>query len=254
MKKTIGFIGCGHLAKAMIDGIQNSNIAKKYTIIASSLNKKPYKDIKITNNTEVAKSSDILILAVSPKIMKSILKEINPFICDGKVVVSVAAGISINYIKCFLDKNVKIVRSMPNYPIKVSEGMTALCGDTEDEILELFRCFGKAEIVDESCMDVVTSISGSSPAYVYLYIDYMIKAAQKLGMNKDLAEIFASQAILGSAKMVLEYGNPSKLCDDVCTPGGTTIEAIKELKDSDLEELIFDAMKACANRSKQLSK
>lgn len=254
MKKTLGFIGYGHIANAIIGGILSSEISNKYNIIASAAHKKTINGITTTSNIEVVKNADIVFLAVKPNVVPIVLSELsNEFSCC-QTLISLTAGISRDYIKSYLSDDIKVVRTMPNTPIEVNAGMTALSGDIDDEILTIFRSFGKAEVIPEENMDIATAISGSAPAYMYLFIDSMVKAAEKLGMDSKLAEIFATQTMLGSAKMVEKFSNPGDLCEKVCTPGGTTIEAVKVLKNGNLEDIMYEGMKACADRSAELSK
>ncbi len=158
-------------------------------------------------------------------------------------------------------KRIKIVRVMPNTPALVGEGMAAICPndlvskEETEEVISIFESFGKAEIVEEKLMDSVTAVSGSSPAYVYMFIEAMADAAVLEGMPRDKAYKFAAQAVLGSAKMVLETGmHPGALKDMVCSPGGTTIKAVATLEKHGFRNAIIEAMRDCAIKSKEMSK
>ena len=191
---------------------------------------------------------------------KEVLEEISSAIKPSLVVITIGAGISIQYLKDKVKNTDKFVKAMPNTPARVGSGMTALSigeglnnGEIED-VLSIFNSFGKAEIVDEKLMDAVTAVSGSSPAYVYIMIEAMADAAVLQGMKRDQAYIFAAQAVMGAAKMVLETGiHPAELKDNVCSPGGTTIEAVSKLEEMGFRAAILEAMKVCAAKSHKMN-
>lgn len=257
----IGFIGAGNMGGAIIGGIVKNNISKDIMVydknkdglraICRELNVKAAKD-----NKDVAKYSDILFLAVKPNVLYSVIDEIKPVVSDKTVVVSIAAGQSIEKIEKAFSKRVKLIRVMPNTPALVGEGMSALCknSNVEDEdmenVLEIFNALGKAEEVLEYMMDAVTAVSGSSPAYIFMLIEAMADAAVIGGLPRNKAYIFAAQSVLGSAKMVLETGkHPGELKDMVCSPGGTTIEAVKVLEKEGFRSAVIEAMQACMDKS-----
>ena len=176
-----------------------------------------------------------------------------------KLVVSIAAGISLDIIESFLGKDKRIIRVMPNTPALVGEGMAGLSpnelvSDEEAELVKkLFESFGKAEIVPEKLQDAVCGISGSSPAYVFMFIEAMADGAVAEGMPRAQAYKFAAQAVLGSAKMVLETGkHPGELKDAVCSPGGTTIEAVAALEQAGFRSAVIDAERICIDKSRSL--
>ncbi|ODG90047.1 pyrroline-5-carboxylate reductase [Gottfriedia luciferensis] len=267
MDKQIGFIGCGNMGIAMIGGMITKNIVPPDKIICSDLNltnlknaSKKYGITTTTDNNEVAKNADILILSIKPDLYSSIINEINEQIKNDVIVVTIAAGKSIKSTEEAFDKKLKVVRVMPNTPALVGEGMSGICPNemvTEkdlEDILNIFNSFGQTEIVNEKLMDVVTSISGSSPAYVFMFIEAMADAAVLDGMPRNQAYKFAAQAVLGSAKMVLETGiHPGELKDMVCSPGGTTIEAVAILEEKGLRTAIISAIKRCTQKSVELS-
>lgn len=267
MDKTIGFIGTGNMGKAIIKGLISSKLVNKDRIIASAKTEKTRESIKsefaievFADNTKIALKSDYLILAVKPNMHKEVLEEISESIKANLVVITIAAGISIQYLKDKLKNTDKFVKVMPNTPARVGLGMSAISigeGLNEGEIkdvLSIFNSFGRAEIVDENLMDAVTAVSGSSPAYVYIMIEAMADAAVLQGMKRDQAYIFASQALMGAAKMVLETGiHPGELKDNVCSPGGTTIEAVSKLEEKGFRSAILEAMKACADKSRKMN-
>ena len=267
MNKQIGFIGCGNMGSAMIGGMINKNIVSSDKIICSDLNvinlkntSDKYGITTTTNNNEVANNADILILSIKPDLYSSVINQIKEQIKNDVIIVTIAAGKSIKSTEDAFGRKLKVVRVMPNTPALVGEGMSALCSNemvTEkdlEDILEIFNSFGQTEIVNEKLMDVVTSVSGSSPAYVYMFIEAMADAAVLDGMPRAQAYKFAAQAVLGSAKMVLETGiHPGTLKDMVCSPGGTTIEAVATLEEKGLRTAIISAMKRCTQKSVELS-
>ncbi|MGR5994160.1 pyrroline-5-carboxylate reductase [Bacillus cereus] len=214
-----------------------------------------------TNNNEVANSADILILSIKPDLYSSVINQIKDQIKNDVIVVTIVAGKSIKSTENEFGRKLKVVRVMPNTPALVGEGMSALCFNemvTEKdikEVLNIFNIFGQTEVINEKLMDVVTSISGSSPAYVYMFIEAMADALLYLAVCREKqAYKFAAQAVLGSAKMVLETGiHPGELKDMVCSPGGTTIEAVVTLEEKGLRTAIISAMKRCTQKSMEMS-
>lgn len=265
---TIGFIGAGNMGGAMIGGICNSGLISPSQILASDYSADALTRLKTTfdirttsDNEEVARESDILFLAIKPNKFSEVLPAIASSLKNNCLVVSIAAGQSIHTVETLLGENVKIVRAMPNTPALVGEAMSALCHNAlvnEEElsyVKNLFECFGKAEIVDESMIDTVIGVSGSSPAYVYMFIEAMADAAVADGMPRPMAYKFAAQSVLGAAKMILETGShPAVLKDAVCSPGGTTIEAVAALEAGGLKGTVIAAQRACVQKSKDMTK
>lgn len=247
----------------MLNGLVKSEVVNKEQIMASAksegtinLVKEMYK-INVTNeNKEVAKFADIIILAVKPIHYGLIISEIKDLIRNDTVIVTIAAGITLQDIEAAFDKKVKCVRTMPNTPSLVGEGMSVLCpnafiSDMDlKNVRQLFNSFGKSEILEETLMDVVPAISGSSPAYVYMMIEAMADAGVMKGISRKQSYQLAAQAVLGAAKMVLETGeHPGALKDDVCTPGGATIEAVAELEKNGFRGSIINAMEKCYEKT-----
>lgn len=266
--KVIGFIGAGNMGSAMIGGICSSGLVTPEQIIVSAHSASTVERIHTTHgvrttlsNEEVAAASDILFLAIKPYQFADALPAIAASLKKDCIIVSVAAGQSIASIETLLGNDVKLVRSMPNTPALVGESMSALCcnGNVTSEelsvIKQLFECFGKAEIVAESMIDAVIGVAGSSPAYVYMFIEAMADAAVADGMPRAMAYKFAAQSVLGAAKMVLETGkHPGELKDAVCSPGGTTIEAVATLEAGGFRDAVITAQRACVQKSKDMTK
>ena len=262
----IGFIGAGNMTQAIIKGILSSKITTAENIYASNrsepvLNKleKEYGINVDTNNNNVAKICNILFLAVKPQFYVSVIKDISSFINNETVIVTIAPGHTLESLEKNFSKKVKIIRTMPNTPAMVCEGMTAVCSNslvTDNElkyVCSLLNSFGKVEIIPEYLMDAVVGVSGSSPAYVYMFIEALADGAVIEGMPRALAYQFAAQAVLGSAKMVLETGlHPGLLKDMVCSPGGTTIEAVRILESKGMRSSIIEAVTGCITKAKKL--
>jgi pyrroline-5-carboxylate reductase len=263
----IGFIGLGNMAKAMIGGILAQNKVNPGDIIGSDLSqnavalvKETYGILVCQDNHQVAAESDILVLAVKPQMMGDVIREIRDAVKSAGIVVSIAPGKTLEFLQNnFGRDDLKLVRCMPNTPALVGEGMTGVCGGANvtqedmEKVAELLESFGKSSVVPERLMDAVVGISGSAPAYVFLFIEAMADEAVAAGMPRQQAYQFAAQAVLGSAKMVLETGkHPGELKDMVCSPGGTTIAAVKVLEEQGFRGVVMDAVEACIEKSKVL--
>ncbi len=260
----IGFIGAGNMGGAIIGGIIKNGISND--ILVSDKNKEGLETLckkfgikAAVDNIDAAKNSDILFLAVKPNVLDSVVSEIKDAVSENTLIISIVAGKSIEYIEKAFSKKIKLIRVMPNTPALVGEGMSALCknhnvsGQDMENALEIFNGLGRAEEVTENIMDAVTAVSGSSPAYIFMMIEAMADGSVAGGMPRSQAYTFAAQAVLGSDKMVLETGkHPGELKDMVCSPGGTTIEAVKVLEEKGLRCAVIDAMKACIDKSKKL--
>ncbi len=266
MNKTIGFIGGGNMASAIIGGILHSGLAAKNQIIATAKTGQTLHSLQerfgirtTHDNQEAAKEADILFLAVKPYLFPEIITEIKNDVKETALLVSIAAGQSISAIEALFGKEIRLIRAMPNTPALVGEAMSALCASQQvsqqelEEVSAVFNSFGSCEIISESMMDTVIGVSGSSPAYVYLFIEAMADAAVADGMPRTMAYKFAAQSVLGAAKMVLETGtHPGALKDAVCSPGGTTIEAVAVLEEQGMRSAVIKAQRACVKKSREL--
>lgn len=214
---------------------------------------------------EVAEQSDMVIIAVKPNTVSTVIEEMAPHLDLGRtLLVSVAAGVTISYLESLATTETlscKVVRAMPNTPALVGLGMSALCRnksvtDAEfDGVKGVFQAVGRVEEVPESLMDCVVGVSGSSPAYVYLFIEALADGAVAQGMSRDQAYTFAAQSVLGSAEMVLTTGiHPGALKDMVCSPGGTTIEAVQSLERNGFRHAVMEAVEAASLKSKAMKK
>ncbi len=261
----IGFIGTGNMGGAMIDGIIASKKVLPQNIFVSdiseiALEKYQKKGINTsTQNRETASQADYIFLTVKPQFYEAVLADLKEF--SHKIYITVAPGITTEFIRNSLSQTTKVVRTMPNTPALVGEGVTAVCRDknmtdTEYEtVKELIGAFSEVYELDEALMDAVISVSGSSPAYVYMMIDAMAKSGERQGMPYETALKMAAKTVLGAAKLLLSSTDSAQvLIDKVCSKGGTTIEAVNHLKDNGFYPLIDDAMEACTRRALELKK
>lgn len=264
--KKIGFIGSGNMASAMMGGIINKGLFAPEQVIASDLSPEARQKAEVQlgicttgDNREVVKQAEILVLSVKPQFYPSVLEEIRDDVREDQIVLTIAPGWTIDKIQEHLGRPHKIVRTMPNTPALVGEGITGVCHNewiTKEEltrVMEVLTSFGRAEVLSEKLMDVVVSVSGSSPAYVFMMIEAMADAAVADGMPRAQAYTFAAQAVYGSAKMVLDTGkHPGELKDMVCSPAGTTIEAVGVLEKKGFRSAVFECMRACVKKARGL--
>lgn len=262
----LGFIGTGNMATAIMSGVIKKGLISANEIIGSDLSAASREKVAASlgihvtaSNLEVAEKAEVIVLSIKPQYYADVIAEIKDVVKDNQLVISITPGKTLAWLEEQFGKPVKITRTMPNTPAMVNEGMTAAIPNpymSEAEISyvkEILKSFGKVEIVTENLMDVVVSTSGSSPAYVYMMIEAMADAAVSGGMPRKQAYQFAAQAVLGSAKMVLETGiHPGELKDMVCSPGGTTIEAVRTLEALGFRSAIIEAMKVCEEKSKNM--
>ncbi len=266
MKYKVGFIGCGNMASAIIGGLKkNADIAAGEIIVADALpgaleKAKSELGVDTGDNKIVAAASDILFLSVKPQYYEDVINEIKNVIPVNQVIITIAPGKTLKWLGERLGSDKKIIRTMPNTPALVGEGITGVCKNenvTDEEFsyaMSLLSSFGMAEAIDETLMDVCVAVSGSSPAYVFMFIEAMADAAVADGMPRASAYKFAAQAVLGSAKMVLETEkHPGELKDMVCSPAGTTIEAVRVLEEKGFRSAVIEAMKACTKKAKGFS-
>lgn len=262
----IGFIGLGNMARAIIGGMLEQGIVSAEEICGSAKTQKTRDmvrqqsgiDVK-ASNAAVAEEAQTLILAVKPQYLAGVIAEIRDAVQPDTLIISIAAGKTIEWLEHAFGRRVKIVRCMPNTPALVGEGCTGVCVNgavSEEETkysLRLMESFGRASLVEEQMMDAVGAVSGSSPAYVFLLIEAMADAGVAAGMPRAQAYEFAAQAVYGSAKLMLETGrHPGELKDMVCSPGGTTIEGLRVLEESGFRGVVMDALLAAVEKSRAL--
>lgn len=266
MNRKIGIIGCGNMGRAMLSALLKSSDISNDDIIVSTKREnsaeKIRNDFKVKTtlvNSEVAEKSNILFLAVKPHFFKEVIEEIKDKINNDTIIISIAAGIRISQIEEWFGKDIKLVRTMPNTPALVGEGMSAICPNkniTSDELNyvgKLYNSFGKYEILEEKDFHAFIALCGSSPAYVFMFIEAMADAGVKLGIPRAKAYKLVEQSVLGSAKLALETGkHPGVLKDEVCSPSGTTIDAVIDLERNGLRSTVISAVEKCAEKSKNM--
>lgn len=262
----IGFIGLGNMARAIIGGMLREGIASREDILGSAKTQKTRDAVKAEYgidvrpaNRVVAEEADVLILAVKPQFLADVIGEMKDTVKEDTLVISIAAGKSLSWLAEAFGRPLALVRCMPNTPALVGEGCTGVCVNervTEEQLsysLRLMGSFGRASLVEERLIDAVGAVSGSSPAYVFMFIEAMADAGVAAGMPRAQAYEFAAQAVLGSAKLVLETGrHPGELKDMVCSPGGTTIEGVKILEEDGFRGTVMNALLATVEKSRRL--
>ena len=270
--KKIGFIGGGNMAEAIIKGLLSSSIIKASNIFVSEPNNKrqnfltsEYKIKVLKSNLDLAKKSDVLIAAVKPQIMWEVLSGIADNVDSKKLVISVAAGYPISQIEKALKQGKKkklcVVRTMPNTPSVVLEGVTAITAGKSVSKAdlkishEIFQAVGRTVEVPEEQIDAVTGLSGSGPAYIFMIIEALSDAGVKMGLSRDVANELTIQTVLGSALLVRETGTtPGELKNRVTSPGGTTIAGLHALEKGSLRATLMNAVEKATLRSKELAK
>lgn len=264
----VAIIGIGNMGQALVECFLKKGAHKAEEIFI--YDKDILRTTTFTQRTgchscktpgEAAEGADVVLLAVKPQIMGNAINDLKEFIRDDALVISIAAGTSIWSIREMLDKkDIPIVRVMPNTPALIGEGASALCfsnvpDDKAKFAVTLFDTCGMTVIVDEKSMDAVTGVSGSGPAYGFIFLEAMADAGVKMGLTRDIATRLAAMTLKGAAAMVLETGKtPGELKDQVCSPGGTTISAVHVLEQAGFRAAVMDAVCAATERSKELSR
>lgn len=260
---TIGFIGCGNMATAIINGIVNAGIICENEIYLFDVNENALN--KFNENFNICSSEknlveqcDVIVLAVKPNIIATVLEKIKDSIKD-KLIISIAAGKKIEYIEQFLNNPTRIIRVMPNINAAVGEAICAyttnnLVTDIDKQLVEnLFNSIGQIIYLDEKQFPLFGVLGGCSPAFSYMFIDELARAGVQNGMPKDVALKIAAQAVYGSAKMIMESDcHPYELVDKVCSPGGTTIEGVTSLKADGFDKAIHNAVNKALEKDAKL--
>lgn len=266
--RTIGFIGAGNMAEAMIRGLLEARLVTADRLIASDIVEARRQHIQqrfsvqaVSEGRHVADKASILILAVKPQDMEAALKGIAASVDQTKMIISIAAGTTIAFVADRLPAKARIIRVMPNTPALVLAGAAGVAkgeyATAQDlRIAEaIFSAMGKAVVVEEKHLDAVTGLSGSGPAYVFLFIEALTDGGVKMGLTREVARLLAAQTVLGAAKMLLEGGrHPAELKDTVTSPGGTTIAGLHALERGGLRGIVMEAVEAATNRSRELGK
>ena len=264
----VGIIGAGNMGCAIMRGAFQHGFLKPYETMVYDVSEQQLASVTAVypihvaeSNVQLARDCEFLILAVKPVFLRGVLDEIQKYVHNKKII-SIAAGWSMAMLTEALgrENSAQVLRVMPNTPALVGAGYTAICEEhTFNKAAlawakELFSTLGMVQVLPERLFDAVVAVSGSSPAYVYMFIDAMADGAVRLGMPRKMAIQAAAQAVLGSAKMVLDTGeHPDALKDNVCSPGGTTIEAVHALEKNGFRGIVMEAMDACARKNRKMS-
>ncbi len=260
----LGIIGAGNMSSAILHGVLKAGVFAKEDIYVSEIFENKLKKaaelgVNTTpDNREVVSNSDYIIFGVKPNVILKVMDEVKDIIAD-KVVISIAAGISVATMRSVLGENTKIVRTMPNMPALVGEAMVAICNadnvsDEEMSVVRgIFEAIGKTAMLPEYLINAATATNGSGPAYVFMMIEAMADAAVLHGIPRDTAYLLVAQTILGSAKLVLETGqHPGLLKDMVCSPGGTAIEAVYQLELDGFRASLINAIDRCVKKADRM--
>lgn len=264
----LGFIGTGNMGLAILRGYLAAGAGDREEIIAFDTDREKLIALKeqlgiqaADSEAAVVKAADMIVLAVKPNVYEAVLPLLKEAVTGEKVLISIAAGIRLAYIESFFGIPIKVIRAMPNTPALTGKGMSALCRNGQvtegefEEAMELFGKLGRVEPVTESLMDAVIGVSGSSPAYAYMFIEALADGAVEQGMPRKQAYTFAAQAVMGAAAMVLETGtHPGELKDMVCSPGGTTISAVAVLEEKGFRDAVMSAVRRAAEKSREMDK
>lgn len=267
MSKQLALIGCGNMGTAMLKGIVGSGLVAASDVVVADVAQQSQQRLAAElgctgtcDNSEAVADAKTVVIAVKPQYLDAAVKAFAADVPQDAMVISIAAGVSLERLEGLLGSDRKIVRVMPNLAAMVGESMSALCpnanvSDEERELARELACaFGKAEFIPEHLMDAVIAVSGSAPAYVCMFIEAMADATVIEGMPRAQAYAMAEQAVLGTAKYLQQTGtHPAVLKDMVCSPAGTTIEAVAELERGGLRATVIDAMLSCAERNRQMA-
>lgn len=262
--KNFGFIGAGNMGSAMINAIARKykDMIHVYDVDTRQYEKLTEENIKQCQTIEsLIAESTYIVMTIKPQYYKSVCDQIKDLLTPEHVVITVAPGFSIEEVQVLLGEHSKVVRTMPNTPALVGEGVTALCykqesiADSDIEIIEeRFSAFGKSFKIEEHQMNAIVALSGSSPAYGYLFIEAMADAAVKFGVPRQMAYEMAARSIKGACEMVLETKeHPGVLKDAVTSPGGTTIEAVAKLEETGFRHSVISGMTACYEKAERMS-
>ena len=268
LDKTIGFLGAGNMAEALIRGLVQDGVVTPERIIASGPRGDrlaelagAYRIETTTDNAALAKQAEILVLSVKPQILERVLREVASAIPPGALVVSVAAGIDTATIESHLPSGARVVRAMPNMPALVRAGATAISRGrhaTDADLVEaktIFDAVGLTIVLDESQLDAVTGLSGSGPAYIFLILEALADAGVKVGLSRRTAQRLAAQTVMGSAKLLLDTDeHPGKLKDMVTSPGGTAIAGLHTLEEGGLRTTLINAVETATKRARELGR
>ena len=268
LDKTIGFLGAGNMAEALIRGLIQGGVVAADKIIASGPRSERLDELRAAyqiattlDNGELARQAEILVLAVKPQILERVVREVAAALMPGVLLVSVAAGVDTQTIESHLPSGGRVVRAMPNMPASVRAGATAIARGrhaNEADLAEaraIFDAVGITVTLDETHLDAVTGLSGSGPAYIFLIIEALADAGVKVGLSRRNAQRLAAQTVMGSAKLLLDTDeHPGKLKDMVTSPGGTAIAGLHTLEQGGLRTTLINAVETATKRARELGR
>jgi pyrroline-5-carboxylate reductase len=264
--KKIAVLGAGKLGEALITGMLDAGIVAKSQFIATAAHAERLEQIRARlgvettlSNGEAVRQSQLALLCVKPQTMEEVVRQISDDLTPGHLLISVAASVTTRFIENLLDKPIPVIRTMPNTPCLIKQGMSAIApgrhasAEHISQACMIFNAIGRSLILDEKHMDAVTGLSASGPAFVYIIIESFVDAGVKVGLPREVATQLAAQMVLGASSMVLETGeHPAKLKDVVTTPAGCTIDGILELEDGGLRVTLIKAVVKATQRAKEL--
>jgi pyrroline-5-carboxylate reductase len=265
VRHKIACIGAGHMAEALIGGLLSAKMAEASDVWATDPSQERRDLLKQRfgirvgyKNNEAATWAEIVLLAVKPQMLNAVLADLSSSLV-GQLVISIAAGISIQYLTDRLTSDARVIRVMPNAPATVREGMSALAfgsrvRDADKAIVRtMFESVGRVAMVEEGLMDVVTGLSGSGPAYIFMAIEALADGGVKMGLPRAVAELLAAQTAVGAARTMLDTGeHPGRLKDRVASPGGTTIAGLHQLEQGGFRASLMAAVRAATERAREL--
>ena len=264
VSKKIGFIGCNNMNGAILHGALKSKVIAKENVLVYDISPTVIERVKllgvnvVENNQVLCEASDMIILGTKPHHVKDATQQCGEGL-EGKALVSVVAGLSIEYLQKLTKGKTRILRTMPNTPAMVGEGVTAFCketdlsGEEKAEMVEIFEGIGSVEWVEERLINVVAAISGSGPAFFSMFVEALADGGVKNGLSRELSYQLAAQTMVGTGKMLLETGlHPGQIKDMVSSPGGTTIEGIKALEKGGLRHAVMDCVDEATKKAEEL--
>jgi pyrroline-5-carboxylate reductase len=265
--KKISILGTGNMGQALVSGLVGSGSSKPKNIICTDIREAKLKAVEkqygvqtTTSNLEAVNQAEIIIYAVKPQIMASVLNETAKELDMSKLIISIAAGVPMEAIESCLNKELRLIRVMPNIAAAVKEAATAVAAGkhaTQEDIqlaMAIFDSIGKSVFIQENyLMDAITGLSGSGPAYIFLIVEAMADAGVKVGLSRQEALFLSAQTVLGAAKMLIEtQEHPGQLRDRVTSPGGTAIAGLATLEEGGLRTTLIHAVEVATNRSREL--
>jgi len=267
--KKIAVIGVGKMGGTLVNSVLKNKLVKNKNLFGSTYQEEHAREIHLkynietyTDNSEMVEGKDIIILAVKPQMINTVISQIRDKVTGEQLIISIAAAMSTQFIEDRLGKDIPVIRAMPNTPALINEGMTVICPGryvTKSHItmaLDIFGSIGIAEVIHrEELMDVVTALSGSGPAYAYIIIESLTEGGVRMGLPRELAQKMTAQTLLGASKMVLKTGmHPALLKDTVTTPAGVTVDGLMELEDGGIRVTLIKAISTATEKSKEISK